>query len=279
MKGAQYTVNWSTFATGPPIVAAEVGGSVDLGVMADTPVIFGQAAGDKIKIVAVDHPTNPQKQSNYDVIVSAKSPITSVKQLKGKSIGVSTGTVLQYIAVRVLAKAGIKYNQVTPVSLVSGASAALAQGSIDADVTSVLQADALVSAGLAKILTTGAGANLSPNYLVASQSALDNKQKAAAIGDFIERMAKAQAWAIAHPAQWGPEYAKGYGLPATIGDEVVKQLPEPFAPITPAVEAAQQQEATFFYQQGIVEEALKAKEEFDTSYNTDVTAALATVRS
>jgi sulfonate transport system substrate-binding protein len=32
LKGAQYTVNWSTFATGPPIVAAEVGGSVDLGV-------------------------------------------------------------------------------------------------------------------------------------------------------------------------------------------------------------------------------------------------------
>jgi sulfonate transport system substrate-binding protein len=247
--------------------------------MADTPVIFGQAAGDKIKIVAVDHPENPAKQSNYVVVVPTNSSITSVKQLKGKSIGVTTGTVLEYIAVGVLAKAGIKYSQITPVSLTTAASAALANGSIQADVTSLLEADSMIAAGGTKILTTGAGVNFSPNYLVASQSALDNPQKAAAIADFIGRMAKAQAWAIAHPAQWGPVYAKGYGLPATLGDEVVKQLPEPFAPITPALEAAQQKEATFFHEEGIVPEALNTKQEFDTSYNKDVTATLAAATS
>ena len=52
LKGAPYTVSWSQFVGGPPIVAAETGGSVDLGDMAETPTIFAQAAGDPVKVVA-----------------------------------------------------------------------------------------------------------------------------------------------------------------------------------------------------------------------------------
>ncbi len=52
LQGAPYTVNWSEFVGGPPIIAAETGGSVDLGDMAETPTIFAQAAGDPVKVVA-----------------------------------------------------------------------------------------------------------------------------------------------------------------------------------------------------------------------------------
>ena len=37
LKGAAYTVNWTNFIGGPPVIAAETGGSVDLGDMAETP--------------------------------------------------------------------------------------------------------------------------------------------------------------------------------------------------------------------------------------------------
>ena len=42
LKGAAYTVNWTNFIGGPPVIAAETGGSVDLGDMAETPTIFAQ---------------------------------------------------------------------------------------------------------------------------------------------------------------------------------------------------------------------------------------------
>jgi len=35
-----YKISWSNFIGGPPIIAAESGGSVDLGSMAETPTIF-----------------------------------------------------------------------------------------------------------------------------------------------------------------------------------------------------------------------------------------------
>ena len=39
-----YRIEWSNFFSGPPIIAAETGGSLDLGWMAETPTVFAQAA-------------------------------------------------------------------------------------------------------------------------------------------------------------------------------------------------------------------------------------------
>jgi ABC-type nitrate/sulfonate/bicarbonate transport system substrate-binding protein len=72
LKGAQYTVNWQEFVGGPPIIAAETGGSVDLGDMAETPTVFAQAAGDPVKVVATTVSANP-KVSPYDLVVPSSS--------------------------------------------------------------------------------------------------------------------------------------------------------------------------------------------------------------
>ncbi len=82
LKGAPYTVSWSQFVGGPPIVAAETGGSVDLGDMAETPTIFAQAAGDPIKVVAALRGSVPTA-SPYAILVPKGSPITKVSQLRG----------------------------------------------------------------------------------------------------------------------------------------------------------------------------------------------------
>ena len=111
LAGAQYTVNWSDFVGGPPIIAAETGGSVDLGDMAETPTIFAQAAGDPVKVVAVTQSANP-KVSPYDLVVPASSSIKSVSQLKGQTVGVQEGTVEQYVLIQLLKKAGISYSAV-----------------------------------------------------------------------------------------------------------------------------------------------------------------------
>ena len=82
LKGAAYTVNWTNFVGGPPVIAAEIGGSVDLGDMAETPTIFAQSAGDPVKVVAATEGANP-KVSPYDIVVPTGSPIKTRRPAQG----------------------------------------------------------------------------------------------------------------------------------------------------------------------------------------------------
>jgi sulfonate transport system substrate-binding protein len=275
LKNVPYTINWSTFLSGPTVTAAEVGGSVDVGEMSDPPPIFAQAAGDAIKIVGAQEPENPATESSFAIVVQPSSPIRSLKQLKGKSVSLLNGTILQYIAIRALQKAGLNYSDITPVNVnpPSAGAAALEKGSVDALVTSLAAAEGLVQQGQGRILVTGAGLSRSLNYVVASQSALQNPQKVAAIGDFLVRLAKAQQWVNAHPGTYAPTYAKNNSVPLTVAQTVVKKVPLVYVPITQPIKSAQQSEADIFHQQGIVTTQLNTNAEFDTEFNSLVAKA------
>lgn len=273
--GTPYTVSYSTLVGGPSVVAALAGGSVDIGEMSDPPVIFGQAQNEPIKVVAAQEPENPTKQSNFAIVVKATSPITTVKDLQGKNVSLLNGTILQYIAIRALQKAGLTYSDINPVNVnpPSGATAALENGSVDALVTSLAVADGLVSSGQGKIITTGAGLSRSLNYVVASDAALATAKKAAAIADYVKRLAEAQQWVLVHPSAYAPIYAKNNGITATVAASVLKQLPITYTPISKAIMQAQQSEANIFYTLKLIPTKLVTSGEFDTSLNSEVAAA------
>jgi len=276
--GTAYSVDYSNLVGGPAVVAALAGGSVDIGEMSDPPPIFAQAQNEPIKIVAAQEPQNPQKQSNFAIVVKAGSPITTVKDLKGKSVSLLNGTILQYIAIRALQKAGLSYDDINPVNVnpPSGATAALQNGSVDALVTSLAVADGLVSSGQGKIIATGAGLSRSLNYVVASDAALADPKKAAAIGDYVRRLAKAQQWVLVHPAAYRPVYAKYNAIPEDVASSVLKQLPIVYTPIDNAIKQAQQSEANIFTSLNLIPTKLNTNLEFDTRFNPVVTAAVTT---
>ncbi|HEY3941814.1 MAG TPA: aliphatic sulfonate ABC transporter substrate-binding protein [Acidimicrobiales bacterium] len=272
LKSVPYKINWSTFVGGPSVVAAEVGGSVDVGEMSDPPPIFAQAAGDPIKIVAAQEPENPATQSNFAIVVQPNSPIHTVKQLKGKSVSLLNGTILQYIAIRALQKAGLSYSDINPVNVSppSGATAALEKGSVDALVTSLAAADGLVQSGQGRIIATGAGLSRSLNYVVASDAALANAGKSAALADFVQRLAKAQQYVDAHTAAYAPVFAQYNSIPAPVATAVLKKLPIIYVPITAPIEKAQQSEANVFFSLKLIQSHLDTKLEFDTHLNSVV---------
>ena len=179
-------------SAGPPIVAAETGGSVDLGDMAETPTIFAQAAGDPVKVVAATVSANP-KVSPFDLVVPAASTIKTLSQLKGQTIGVQEGTVEQYLLIQALAKADVPYNAVNIDNLsVINASTAVTNGQVAAAVISQPLTALDQSTGKVRMLESGAG-NTRPTATsprAAPRSA--NPQKAAALTDFIGRFYKAR---------------------------------------------------------------------------------------
>jgi sulfonate transport system substrate-binding protein len=267
LKGAPYTVSWSQFIGGPPIIAAETGGSVDLGDMAETPTIFAQAAGDPVKVVAALKGTVPTA-SPYAILVPKGSSITKVSQLRGHSLAVQIGTIAQYLAIQILKKAGVPYSAVTVDNLsFSNGSTAVTAGQVDAAIVPQPLVAADLATGKVTQLVSGAGYLENLGYLTASQSALDNPKKAAAIADFIKRFYKAQAYLASRPQLAAQTYSKTFGIPLAEALVAVKSVQMRGTPITPAIVKYQQTEANTFLQLNQISQKVDVSKVFDLPYN------------
>jgi len=267
LQGAPYKVNWSNFIGGPPVIAAETGGSVDLGDMAETPTIFAQSAGDPVKVVAVTQGANP-KISPYDIVVPANSPIKTAAQLRGQTVAVQEGTVEQYFLVQYLAKNHIPYSAVQLSNLpVTSASTAVTNGQVAAAVISQPLTALDQATGKVRVLATGAGYLQVLGYLTASNDALANPQKAAALQDFIKRFYKASAILRKDPLLAAETYVKTYGVTLAVAKAAVASVQAVGTPITPSIISYQQTEADTFQKLGLVPSTLDVKSIFDLPFN------------
>ena len=267
LQGAPYKVDWTDFVGGPPVIAAETGGSVDLGDMAETPTIFAQSAGDPVKVVAATQGANP-KVSPYDIVVPASSPIKTAAQLRGQTVAVQEGTVEQYFLVQYLAKNHIPYTAVHLSNLpVTSASTAVTNGQVAA---------AVISQPLTALDRRRARSGSSPpapdtsrccGYLTASNAALANPQKAAALQDFIKRFYKASAILRKDPLLAAETYVKTYGVTLPVAKAAVASVQAVGTPITPAIISYQQTEANTFQKLGLIPSTLNVKSIFDLPYN------------
>jgi sulfonate transport system substrate-binding protein len=267
LQGAQYKVDWTDFVGGPPVIAAETGGSVDLGDMAETPTIFAQSAGDGVKVVATTEGANP-KVSPYDIVVPTSSPIKTAAQLKGQTVAVQEGTVEQYFLVQYLAKNHIPYSAVHLSNLpVTSASTAVTNGQVAAAVISQPLTALDQETGKVRVLATGAGYLQVLGYLTASDAALANPQKAAAMQDFIKRFYKAAAALRKDPLLAAETYVKTYGVTLPVAKAAVASVQAVGTPITPAIISYQQTEANTFHKLGLLPSTLNVKSIFDLPYN------------
>jgi sulfonate transport system substrate-binding protein len=273
LDGAPYKVSWSQFVGGPPIIAAETGGSVDLGDMAETPTIFAQAAGDPVKVVAITKGA-VSTASPFALTVPPGSHITKVSQLRGKSIAVQEGTVEQFFLIQALARAHVPYSAVTIDNLpVTSGSAALTAGKVDAFVSTQPLTALDVLAGKARVLESGAGIIQSLGYLTASQSALDNPAKTAAIEDFVNRFYKAQAILGKNPQLAAQTYVTTYGVPLAAAQAAVASVQAVGTPVTPAIVKYQQNEANTFLKLGLISSKINVSHVFDLPVNRKIAAA------
>lgn len=271
LKGARYRVSWSNFIGGPPIIAAEVGHSVDLGDMAETPTIFAQAAGDPVKVVAATEGVG--KATPYSVVVPEGSPIKKASQLKGRTIAVQEGTVEQYVLIKVLQGAHIPYSGVTidNLSLVAG-EAALTSGRVDAWVASEPLTSLVEEQHKGRVIQSDAYEAKVLGYLTASDAALSNPAKAAAIEDFIVRLYKSGAILRKDPSLAARTYVKTYGVPLSVAEAAVKSAQTVPIPITSSLIKYQQTEANTFQRLGLISGKLSVGRIFDTSLDKRILA-------
>jgi sulfonate transport system substrate-binding protein len=185
--------------------------------------------------------------------VPKNSPITSIGQLRGKTIAVAQGSSADYHLLTVLTKAGLSVHDVSLEYLQPAEGlAALNSGSVAAwDIWSPFIEQVKIERA-ARVLVNGIGYGSNFSYVVASRAALGDGAKAAAIGEYIKLLAQAHTWANTHPQAWAAQWSKATGLPLSVMVAAAKDDTATAAPITPEIVSNEQSLVNAFSAAGLI---------------------------
>lgn len=104
---------WIKFTSGPPTVYAFQAGSVDIGVLGIPPIMGGLAAGQRLKVIAIDS----DYTQGEGLMARPGSGIEKLADVKGKKIGTIKGTSAHFSLFSALKKAKIAIDDVKIVFL------------------------------------------------------------------------------------------------------------------------------------------------------------------
>ena len=265
-----YQVQFSTFTSGPPQIEAATAGKIDFAITGNTPPIFGAAANAKVKVVSAYNGGGVGDQ----ILVHSDSPITSIADLRGKSIAVGKGSSAHGHILGQLEKAGLTPADVKLVFL-QPADALSAFTQRQADAWAIwdpytAQAEQQInvrSIGQAKDVTNGYW------FGIASDQALADPKRNTALADLLVRFEKAARWARDNPQQWAQSYAAAVGLDPKVAEvSQGRSLRLPTA-LDDEVVASEQKLTDLFAHSGQIQATPKFADWVDRRYN-DVLAPL-----
>ncbi|BAY10115.1 sulfonate ABC transporter substrate-binding protein [Calothrix sp. NIES-2098] len=249
------SVTWAEFPSGPPMLEAINAGSIDFGYTGESPPIFAQAAGTPLVYVAYD-PWSPKAEA---IVVHKDSPIKTVADLKGKKVAFAKGSNTNYLVVKALEKAGLKYSDIQPALLQPADARAAFEGkNVDAwAIWDPYLALAEKATG-ARTLTDATG--LAPNrgYYLAAKSF--SEAHADTLKIVLDEVKKTSDWAKNNPAEVAKFLSPSLGIDAEVLEVAEKRRDYGVLPITDEVIAAQQQIADAFYKIKLVPKQINIKD-------------------
>jgi sulfonate transport system substrate-binding protein len=235
-------VKWTEFPAGPQLLEGLNVGSIDFGTVGEAPPIFAQAAGADLVYVG-NEPSAPAAEA---IIVSKNSPIKSVSELKGKKVAVNKGANAHYLLVKVLEKAGVRYNDIETVFLApADARAAFERGSVDAWAIWEPFLSAAQKQTDARILADGKGAVSNHQFFIAARPYAKKRKDVIAI--VIEEVAIIDEWAKTKPKEAAAALQPEIGLDEPTLELALSRGGYGIKPVTDSVLAEQQKIADAFY--------------------------------
>jgi len=239
-------IKWIEFTSGPPLLEAMSTGSVDLGAVGDAPPIFAQAANANIVYVAGSPITNGQ-----GILVPANSSIRTIADLRGKRIGFAKGTSAHNVLIATLEKAGLSYEDITPVYLSPpDAGPAFANGSIEAWAIW----DPYFAIGEKRqngriLINASEVAKTNSFYLANRDFANAHVQETREV---IDGLTEAARWAEAHRADVAAALAAVTGVPLEVQIVAANRASFVIGPVTEEIIATQQAVADRFHKLGLI---------------------------
>ena len=268
-------VTYANFLGGPAILEAFRGGALDVAFVGNTPPIQAQAAGERIPIIAA------VRTSDVDNHFAARPGLvlTRLEDLRGKKISYGEGTARQPFVLRALQLAGLTRKYVTLVPL-------RAADFPDAIRSSQVDVAVLNEPHYSRYLADYADRGVKPlpdseyarlprglSYLYASDAALRDPAKTAALADFVAHWIAARRWSKAEPAGWVEAYyVKRQRLSVGDGRRIEQAEGAVSFPLLRDLIETQQGLADLIYAAGDLPKKLDVHAEFDLRFD-DVIAA------
>src|ERR1700712_4056945 len=242
----QIAIKWVEFTSGPPLLEAMSTGSVDFGSVGDTPPILAQAANANIVYVAGSPITNGQ-----GILVAANSTIHTIADLKGRRVGVAKGTSAHNVLIATLEKAGLTYEDITPVYLSPpDAGPAFANGSIEAWAIW----DPYFAIGEkrqnGRILVNASEVAKTNSFYLANRDFANNNVQHTR--DVISGLTEAARWAEAHRADVAAALAAVTGVPLDVQIVAANRASFVIGPVTDEIIVTQQAVADRFHKLGLI---------------------------
>lgn len=263
LNGAPYTVEWSEFPSAQPLLEAVGGGAADLGLAADAPFIFAYQSGSPVKAIGVQAPAQ-QAGEALAILVKTGSPLKGAQDLIGKSVATTRGSIGHHLLLQALERAHIPADKVRVTFLPPGdAKAAFDSGAIDAWAIWTPYTNVAIKEG-ARAIVDAKDYGL-PIYIdIAHADSIAPKR--ALLADFLQREAKAVAWARAHPDDFAQVLAKETGLPLDIARASFDRNNRVAQPIDAKIIAHEQDITARFRNAGLTDGKRDVAQAFDSSF-------------
>ncbi|SEG91146.1 sulfonate transport system substrate-binding protein [Thermomonospora echinospora] len=264
LDGTPYKVSWSLFTSGPPILEAINAGAVDFGSVGNTPPVFAAAARSKIVIIG----GTEVALDGQAIVVPRGSALKTPADLRGKKVAVAKGSSAHYHLLSVLKKNGLAFTDIQPQYLQpADALAAVSGGRVDAwAIWEPYTSQAEAQTGV-RILADGKGYVNGYNFQITSRSALKDRNKVAALKDFLARFHKALLWANEHPQEWAKQWAADTGLPVEVAERAHRRRLATIIRLDDTVVAEEQRVADAFSEVRLVPGKVEIADFFDRRFN------------
>lgn len=247
-----FTPSWHQF-TG--VIEPMNTGAVDLHAdVADAIPIFTQSAGARLTFYGMEA-GSPRAEA---IIVPDESPIRSVADLKGRTVGVSRGSGCHFILAAALKREGLRFSDITPAYLEApDGAAAFARGSLDAWVIwdpflAITQAKRPV-----RVLADATGLSSYNRYFLVNDGFAAEHPEV--VGVVFDALVEAGRWVKANPkdavALLGPVWGD---LPPEIVATVNERRSYAIQPVEKAALSEQQTIADTFQEAGLIPRRIDA---------------------
>jgi sulfonate transport system substrate-binding protein len=255
LKALGYSVSWTEFPFGPPLLEAINVGSIDFGNTGETPPVFAQAAGAAIRYVAYE----PPAQKGEALLVPKDSALKSVAELKGKKVAVAKGSNAHYLLVKVLETAGVKFDEITPAYLApADALAAFDRGSVDAwSIWDPYLSAAETTLG-AKVLTDATGIVPNTQFYLASQKFVEAEPKVLDV--LLTELREVDTWAKSDIHAVAEQLSSLVSLPVPVLEVALKRQSYGIKPIDDSVLADQQKLADTLYRLKLIPKEVRVSD-------------------
>ncbi len=241
------SVKWTEFPFGPPLLEAINVGSIDVGTVGESPPIFAQAAGADLVYIG-NEPPAPAAEA---LIVRKDSPVQRVAELKGKRIAVAKGSNANYLLVKVLENAGLKYADVEVSHLPpADARAAFESGRVDAwSIWDPFLAAAEKQLN-ARQLADGTGAVANHQFYLSARPYAEKHPEIIHI--LLDEIDKVDQWGKQNPLEVAKFIAPLIGIELPVVELAARRLSYGVKPTGPDVLSAQQKIADKFFELKLV---------------------------